>query len=195
MIVDFSWFSSAKDLSPKREVMTWEVFCALFDTPRRSACTQKTCLGSGCPHKTGTCWSPSVYERGKSRRRNYLEAVSLLVFDVEQVPEESIVEICGRFNGHCYLVHTTHSNRPDSCSARIVIALSRPVRRDEWTLFWRSAKHCLALPVNIACADFRRVYFLPSCPYDAAYVIHVNEGAPLDVDRALAAPQQVEALT
>jgi hypothetical protein len=118
-------------------------------------------------------------------RRSSVEALTLLVFDVDRAGDDQIDEIRGRIGGLRYLSHSTHSDRPDSRCLRFVFPLSRPVSPEAWTLFWGSARLSLVPFADPACADKQRVYFLPSCPRDASYFIQVNEGALLDVDAML----------
>jgi hypothetical protein len=110
----------------------------------------------------------------------------MLVFDVDQVTDDQLDEIRGRIGEQQYLVHSTHSDRPDSRCLRFVFPLSRSVPLDVWGPFWRAAQQRLVPVADPACADAGRVYFLPSRPNDASYFIQVNEGVPLDVDAMLA---------
>jgi hypothetical protein len=112
--------------------------------------------------------------------------IALLVFDVDQRTDDQINEIRGRIGGLQYLMHSTHSDIPDSRSLRIVIAPSRPLSPEEWGPFFDTARRNLAPGADLASANPRRFYFLPSCPRDAIYFIQVNEGKPLDVDAMLA---------
>jgi hypothetical protein len=127
-----------------------------------------------------------VYAEGTDRRRPNVEGISLLVLDVDRVVAEQLEEICGRFGGYRHLIHTTHTDQSSSRSVRIITPLSRPVLREEWSLFWRAAKQLFEPRVDPACADVRRIYFLPTCPQDAEYGVQVNEGAVLDVEVVLA---------
>jgi hypothetical protein len=124
---------------------------------------------------------------GAKRRGQSAEAITLLVFDVEQVTDEQIDELRGWVGNLQYLIHSTHSDRPNRRCLRIVFPLSRPVLPDAWGPFWRAMQRRLVPIADPACADMERVYFLPSCPSDASYFIQVNGGSLLDVDAELAA--------
>jgi hypothetical protein len=87
------------------------------------------------------------------------------------------------------MMHSTHSDLPDSRCLRVVIALSRPVSTRVWGTFFHTALRSRSLvpDADQRCVDAPRLYFLPSCPRDSIYFTQVNGGLPLDVDAMLAA--------
>jgi hypothetical protein len=195
MILAISRFASLLDRIPLRETTSWLDFAALLSEPRRSPCTRETCGRGSCAHKWGACWSPALYA-GATRRRQSVEAIALIVFDVEQVTDDQLDAIRSLIGGYRYLVHSTHSDRPDSRCLRFVLPLSRPVLPDAWDSFWRLARLSLVPIADPSSADLVCLYFLPSCPSDASYFIQVNEGSVLDVDAVLAtAPHSPQGTT
>ncbi len=178
-------FLSVYDTFPSGEVITWADLVAIFFEARRTLCSQKSCAGD-CSHKRGPCWSPVVYAAGcTQRRRDAVVAVSLLVFDIGEATDDQIDEIRDRLSAHRYLMHATHADRPDKRSVRIIVTLSRPVLREEWSLLWEVARQTYAPIADPACSDVSRIYFLPSRPHDADYTVQVNNGDALDVDALL----------
>jgi hypothetical protein len=181
MTFTISRFSSPLDRVPLRETTSWLDFVGSLSAPRSSPCSRATCVGKGCFHKRGECWSPVV-----RFNLSYPAVLGLLVFDLDQVTDDQLDEVRGRIGDLRYLIHSTHSDGPDKRCLRIVFPLSRPVALDEWRPLWRAAYLSLVPIADTACADAQRVYFFPSCPCDASYFMQVNEGRELDVDAVLA---------
>jgi hypothetical protein len=182
-VIPVSKFSSAWDGVSSREYLVWSEFAAMLSEPVRSACTLASCEQGSCAHKRGAGWSPAVFSGGGSRR-DQVESISLLVFDVDLASDDQIDEIRERISGYRYLIHGTHSDRPHVRFVRIVVSLSRPVIPDEWPGFWAAARQTLA-PIADSTSDVSRIYFMPSCAGDAGYFVQVNEGVALDVDAML----------
>jgi len=176
-----SRLTSIRDMRPTHEVLTWPELITLLSKPRRSPCTTATCSGTPCPHKQGPCWSPASFTS-----RSSVEAIYLLVFDVDHTTNDQVTAVHQLLKHYQYLVHSTHSDHSSRRSLRFVLPLSRPLTWEAWTSFHHTARLLLAPSADPACADARRFYFLPSCPHDATYFFQVNEGAPLDVDALLA---------
>jgi hypothetical protein len=181
MTFSISCFSSPLDRAPTLETISWLAFAGALSTPRSSPCSRATCVGKGCFHRRGACWSPATYAGVRE-----IESMGLLVFDVDQATDDQLDEVRGRIGDLRYLIHSTHSDGPDKRCLRIVFPLSRPVALDEWRPLWRAAYLSLVPIADTACADAQRVYFFPSCPCDASYFMQVNEGRELDVDAVLA---------
>jgi hypothetical protein len=185
-MLSISRLTSVFHSRPSRETMNWLDFAGLLSEPQRSPCTRKTCPRQSCPHKRGPCWSPATFPEYRQRVNENVEAISLLVFDVDQLTDDQFDEIRSRLGAKQYLVHSTHSDQPDRRCLRFVFPLSRSVLPDAWSLFWRATQRSLVPKADPASADAGRIYFLPSCPHDASYFIQVNAGSPLDVDAVLA---------
>jgi hypothetical protein len=162
-----------------------------------------------CSHKNGKSWSPATYPAGSPRQKKNVETVSLLVVDIDHATEDELAEARKQLAGYQYLIHASHSDRPANLNAtcscgsepgalhgktcpsrvdrcvRIIIVLSRPVKRDEWPRFWHAAMTKLKQPKDPSCCDANRLYYLPSRPNDADYFVQTNDGEALDVDEVL----------
>lgn len=183
MVIAISRFASFADRVPLRQPISWRDFLTELSTPRPSPCSHATCTQTSCLYKRGACWSAALYS-GAERRRQGVESLTMLVFDLDRVTEDQFDASRGLISGLQYLVHSTHSDRPDSRCLRFVFPLSRPVLPEEWLIFWEKTRH-LVPGADPACADMTRVYLFPSCPSDVSYFIQANEGALLDVDAVL----------
>ena len=208
--IAISAFKSKHDAIPKRWTGAWSQFLSLFTKVRRTPCTQATCAHSDCPHKNGKAWSPATYPAGSPRQKKNVQAVNLLVADLDHQPDEMLTEVRGRIGKYQYIIHASHSDRPanpnapctcgseagalhgTSCPARVdrclrlIFVLSRPVTRDEWPRFWRAAMRMLGLPADPSTCDANRLYYAPSRPSDADYFVQTNDGVALDVEEVLA---------
>lgn len=184
MTFAISRFASFFDRVPLRQTTSWRDLVTELSTPQSSPCSHATCAQTSCLYKRGACWSPALYS-GVERRRQSVEALTLLVFDLDRVTEDQFDTTRGLISGLQYLVHATHSDRPDSRCLRFVFPLTRTVFPEEWLTFWEGAQLKLMPGADPACADMTRVYFFPSCPRDVSYFIQANEGALLDVDAVL----------
>src|SRR5271155_612321 len=102
--IAISRLNGKHDNQPKRATMPWSQFCASFTkAPRRTVCTLENCQSAGwrkaaatatengstpeCPHKNGKSWSPATYPAGSPRQKKNVEAVSLLVVDIDHASE------------------------------------------------------------------------------------------------------------
>lgn len=205
-----STLKSKHDAIPKRTVVAWSQYVALFSRVRRTPCTLENCKHSECPHKNGKSWTPATYPAGSPRQKKNVDEISLLVVDIDHVSEEQLVEVRKRLAKYQYLIHASHSDRPanpnapcncgsepgalhgTSCPSRVdrcvrvAIPLKRPAKRDEWPRAWPAAMALLGMPADPACCDANRLYFLPSRPSDADYFCTTNDGEAFDIDEVLA---------
>jgi len=184
MMISLSRFLSPLDRAPWRWTTTWSDFAVDLSEPRISPCSRASCTRSSCPHKRGPCWAPVLY-LGEERRPQRVEAITMFVFDLDQVTDDQFDELRLRLGDLRYLAHSTHSDQPNSRCLRIIFPLSRPVALDEWVPLWRQAHSSLVPIADSICRDAARIYFFPSCPRDAGFFIQVNEGRLLDVDALL----------
>lgn len=190
MTFSISKFATVLDVPTLQEV-AWEDFVGLFLDPVATPCTLLSCAGPSCTHKRGPCWSPATFTSNGSPRGG-VSAISLLVFDVERVTDTQLYDIRKHLGDYRYLIHATHSDRPQSHCVHIIMPLSRSVSREAWGAFWKAAQQLLVPVADPACADAGRIYFLPRIPRDAGYFTQVNEGKLLDVDVVLATALRAE---
>jgi len=192
--IDFliSTLTTPTDLHPRCWTLSWQDLTMLLSEPTQTSCTRQTCRRESCPHKQGPCWSPAAF--GDTRRE--VKALGLLVFDIDRRTDNQIDSLRNRLKGLQYLMHSTHSDLPDSRCLRIVIPLSEPVPAALWKPFFHAAQQRLVPIADPAACDAQRVYFLPSCPQDATYFLQVHEGNPLDVKtllKTILSPQVADA--
>lgn len=208
------------DSVPRRSTVPWAKFADAFRKVRKTTCLVANCKrGSECVYKNGTAWSPAVYPPGTPRQKQFVEEVSLFVIDLDHLTEEQLAAAIVPLTPYQRIVHASHSDRPPGCTIctcgsepgalhgqncpsrvdrciRAIIALSRPVTRDEWPRFWSTAMAQLKQPADPTCCDANRLYYLPSRPKDATtYHFEVHDGIALDVEAILAiAPPDVPSI-
>lgn len=200
-MIGFSVFRGKKDSAPASGEASWETIVNQFRKPRAATCLPGTCAREKCVQKNGLSWSPATWPEGSKRKKKEVDAVHLLVIDLDHLTDEQLVDAIGKFAPYRHIVHASHSDRPGDRCLRVIVALTRPVLGSEWPRFWRAAITTLAVPADPAPKDAGRLYFMPSRPtgmtdYDATgagYHFAEHDGAPLDVDAILAsAPPEPE---
>src|SRR5262245_23262028 len=99
---DISLVVNERDNQPKRKTVSWDQLLAMFETPKRSACTVETC-GKGehnrakpgakpeCKNKYGPGWIPATFANGR-RKKEDVESVQLLVVDADKLPDQAALE-------------------------------------------------------------------------------------------------------
>lgn len=170
--------------SPTQEIIAWDDFAKMLVAVERTPCTRDTCVGHRCAHKVGACWSPATFLDGR-RSRDYVEDVHALVFQFNDATLAQIGETRARLHAFTHLIHATHADRDGKRCARVVVALSKPVAAEMWPAFWRAAQQLFAPDADPTCFDAGRLYFMPTRPKDADYLVEVNAGIPYDVERIL----------
>jgi KaiC/GvpD/RAD55 family RecA-like ATPase len=182
-------YADHKANRPKIGGATWLEIADELTTHRRTECTLATCAKKECPHKYGQAWSPVAIEGSRSNAN--VRAVTMLVYDLDHVPAEDTSWMKRlRAERVAHVVHSSHSHRDDDVCLRLVILPSRDVAPAEYPRLWLAVIDRYGLPADRACKDLSRIYFLPSCPTDAAPIAASYEGEPLDVDAVLAAAPQ-----
>lgn len=207
------------DSAPRRSKVAWGKFVEAFQKPRKTQCLVANCKHHLCVHKNGRAWSPAVYPPSTPRQKQFVEEISVLVVDIDHATDEQLSAALGPIAAYQRIIHASHSDRPagstictcgsepgalhgQSCPSRVdrcvrvIIALSRPVLRDEWPRFWPTAMAFLKQPADPSTCDANRLYYLPSRPSDAtAYYFEAHDGGALDVEMVLAmAPPEAPSL-
>lgn len=177
---------------PARTNVTWAQLVNLLSDPCRTPCSLENCAGSACHHKDGGCWSPATFRpSSKYRSAKDVEAISCLVLDIDHVPSPAVDAMIDHLARYQHLLHSTHADRSDDRSLRVVVQLSRSVMPGEWSRFWPAAVNSLCAPADPVCGDVARLYYYPSCPRDADYFVAHGDGEALDVDALLEVPARV----
>lgn len=200
---------------PHREQLTWTDLIEKLRCVRWTACHIKDCSRSRCLHKPGQGWSPSIYPQGSHRYLASAEALSLFVADLDGLSEQRFTKIVTSLQDYQCIIHSSHSDwMPDDdrlirdadaypasfhypstterC-ARVVIALSRPVLRDEWPMFWGAALAQLQIPADSSSRFASQFFYLPSRPKNATYYFKACHGKPLDVNALLEQSSRMQA--
>lgn len=213
-MIDYVLISALKDKhdsAPRRSKVAWAKFAEAFRKVRKTTCLVANCKrGSECVYKNGTAWSPAVYPPSTPRQKIFVEEVSLLVVDLDHLTDEQLSAAIAPLAAYQRILHASHSDRPAGCTictcgsepgalhgqncpsrvdrcVRAIIALSRPVTRDEWPRFWPTAMAHLKQPADPTCCDANRLYYLPSRPKDSdTYYFEAHGGSALDVEAILA---------
>ncbi len=190
--------------------LTLSLFASRTETiPSHLTLPDLRSLAEQSPHerhatKAVELWSPAQYLDGKTRAKENVYAVHLLVFDVDEVHEkvngktigtpltpDDLVVLVAHIDsfGFDRWVHSTWSYTPEKPKCRIVISLTRPVLVAEWQRFFAQATHEFCPIVDPSTKDASRIFYPPSCPMDTPEGEWINDyqpGVPLDVDALLA---------
>ena len=75
------------DSAPRRADVSWATFVEAFRKIRRAGCLVANCKHHLCPHKNGSAWTPAIYPPGTPRQKIFVEAVSLLVVDLDHLTD------------------------------------------------------------------------------------------------------------
>jgi len=121
---------------------------------------------------------------GTTQKRKVLYR-QLLVLDIDDADDGTLVMLRDWLKGKTYILHSTHSSTPEKPRYRVVTPLTRVVQADEYGALMRILHDELKLPLDVATFDFNRIMFLPSVPKDAKYVFETKTGESLDVDEVL----------
>lgn len=187
-------YTSQHDVTPVHHDVSWdELRDGFLHRVQETACdpcvTPKQCHG-----KKGPAWSPVRIE-GKRANKNVRE-VTVLVLDLDHVKNPAALrKVYAAIEPYRYLLHSTHSHRPPNDMAlRAAVALSRPVKAEEWQRFHANALRLLDLPADPAAKDPSRLFYLPSssATHLKRVVLHEGVGEPLDVDQVLGAAAPAE---
>jgi hypothetical protein len=137
--------------------------------------------------------SPAEYPEGATRSKGSVRRVHFAMLDYDHVTvaqRDAVLDAAAPWRCMLYTTwsHAERNKSEGSWSFRLVVALSRPVERGEWERFWPRLDAALGGLSDPKCRDESRIYFLPSAPSPEGCVLMSQEGAPFDVDAALASP-------
>lgn len=176
-------YNNEQDNDPARLELEWsDLVTGLMDV-RATPCNP--CTGKTCTHKFGPAWSPVDIPDGKSRLNVNVSAVTVSVFDLDHIPRHVLPDVLTRLAAYEYVIHSTHSHRPDDICLRLVMPLSRPVLAKEYAVYLRTVIAELGIPADPQCKDLSRLFFFPSIPEGHTPVTGHNIGHVIDVDALL----------
>ncbi|MEN6644704.1 MAG: hypothetical protein ABFE08_19880, partial [Armatimonadia bacterium] len=136
--------------------------------------------------KDGPLWSPTKYAQGATRKAANVLAVSCLVADLDEGGAD-VSAIDRAFAPWFFAVHSTHSFTAKHPKFRLVVPLADDVSATDWPEVWKRWAWWMGLigqPIDKACKDPSRIYYLPSCPPGGERLAYANDtGELLPVDR------------
>ncbi len=181
--VEFVVYADHRSPEPTAHAEPWPEFVSLFTEAERTPCAP--CPGHACPRKFGMAWSPVVLKPGTTRANANVQSLTLGVLDLDGMTDAQVQHLETVLVGRRYVLHTTHSHTEANPRLRVILALSRPVRADEWAVVLANLVLTLGVPADPTCKDLSRLYFLPSVAEGGAFLSEVGEGEPVDVDALL----------
>lgn len=149
--------------------------------------------------------SPAEFAPGQRRLEAHLRALHAVVLDLDHVPLLDWHRVTWPLlDGLAHVVYSSWSHATElagqRASLRVILPLSRPCQPEEWDALWLAVATRVgggvALPVteprgpvDPRCRDAAHVYYCPAHPAGAESSVwfHLQDGAPIDVDRMLAA--------
>lgn len=186
--------------APSTTCQSLRVPVALFErvtdkTPQESVVEWTRLVGMLTHHdvrtgKDGRLWSPVAYGPTKARAARNVAEVSCLVLDFDDGARPEELTPAWEEEGLEFVIHTTHSHKPEEPKWRAVFPLARPVPAEAWaTTYPKLTAHLAGGRADRACKDVSRIYYLPSCKPGAEAFAEHNKGRPLDPD---AVPEPAE---
>lgn len=181
-------YASATDAISKAMDVSWDDLVESLSTCERHVCNPP---GRDCANKDSSAWSPIDIPDGARRNKVNVAAVTVAVFDLDHLTRDQVLATSDRLEalGLQYLVHSTHGHTttPEDYCLRLVIPLSRPVKKSEYRYFRQVAEKHLSLSADESTKDECRLYYRPTAPEGGAQFIFSNSpGQPLNVDALLA---------
>ena len=144
------------------------------------------------PKKALPVWSPATF-RGDHRKGENLEAVDLLVFDLdakdqkEPLTEARFFELIGSmFQGHTWLAHSTYSATAEAPSWRLILPLAEPLDGARFALAHKHLRKVLAkedIVQDENAKDSARAFFVPVRPPSGWFVSSASEGQLIDGEK------------
>ncbi len=157
--MEISQFKSDQDTGAKRLTLTWEELCS-------SLCKRAP---AAMPKDELPMWSPAVF-RGDARAVANVEAVSCLVFDVDESPVPTLRDLETALAGKVWFAHSSSGATADAPRWRLLLAVSRPMTAEEHGLAWRAVAERLPFRVGAASKDASRCWYAPRAGSDESYV-------------------------
>jgi hypothetical protein len=149
-------------------------------------------------------WSFATFE-GDHRKKEHVEAVFALAFDLEPKSKDLIVDDDGlgdphkavdAFAGFAGIVHSTRSSRPRAARSRVILPADRSMTGEEYAALWplvATLATRAGLRVDPAAKDPSRFWYAPSLPKEGEPVVVRLAGTPHRVDTWLAEAKRREA--
>ena len=144
------------------------------------------------PKRKLPCWSPALYQPGKTRKNGNVSSLSALVYDFDSGnTSPNLMASDLRKAGHAFVIYTTWSHTKANPRFRLVFFLNRPILPHEFVRVWDNGLSLISYVdgVDRQCRDIARHYAMPVRRLGAEeYVSEINVfGNPLDVDKLASA--------
>lgn len=152
---------------------SWDDFVSMLSEP----------LPATTPKGELPLWSPAEYRDRYVQDSNVL-SVHALVFDVDEDPVPSAAELQEQVPWQA-VAHTSSRATQDALRWRLVIAVSRPVKSDEYRRLWQFVADRLNFPVGASSKNPSRAWYFPRRGEDGTYEVVQWGKQPLDVEDCL----------
>jgi putative DNA primase/helicase len=160
-------FRNYYDNAPERKCVTWKNWRTELLGHRR----RKT--------KDGPMWSPVQYPEGVTRANVNVVALYLLVLDFDDGATPEALK--GEWERWEYVVHSSHSSRPEAVRWRAIFPFAAPVANPDWPrVFTKLAEALGQGHIDTSCKDQSRMYYLPAFPPGEKPFSFGHEGEFLD---------------
>lgn len=128
-------------------------------------------------------WSPCVF-KPLSRKHDDAIEVSALVFDFDKATVEQLARTRNVLQraGIEHLWHTSFSHTPEKPKWRLIVALDRAVKPDEWKRFWAQANRAFGVSefADQSGETIGRFYYVPCGPNGAEITYYSGTKVPVD---------------
>lgn len=176
-----STFSGLKDNIPQNHSVTWEQLLKKLCGAHKV----EKALPDG-KQASGALWSPTQYDDSQKRGSDHVEAITVLVADLDHISKVQVDQIQEdlRQRGLAFGVHSTFRHTSITPRFRMVIPLTTAIPSDQWNAAWETANRILFLGLlDRATKDLGRMYFWPATPANRKEeaISLCNSGQPLDL--------------
>lgn len=175
-VVHVSFFKSLSDVSVENSgYMPWEELAAMLTTKRYYAAERKQV----------PLFNLARFISGSTCNSDNATDLSGLVLDIDGTMPLELVK--AKLQDFEYAMYSTFRYTPELLKIRVVLPLSRPVSKAEWSPLWDAVNAMMDNGLDANTGDVPHRYWLPSCPperKDIAFAYH-NRGKILDPDELL----------
>ena len=123
----------------------------------------------------GDLYSPVTYKERTSRGNINVTHIHAFVADLDGQAFDS-----ARLDHLEYCAYTTWSHRDEDPHWHVVIPFSEPVPVEWWHVVWQETVARLHLPVDQACKDAARIFYLPQHAAGMPFEVRYHGGRLLD---------------
>ena len=133
---------------------------------------------------------PYLLKNQKIRASKNVEAITLLVFDLDAAFGHSFEQLVELFSGNLGIVHSTWSHEEQEPRYRLFLLLNNPIPAENYSIVrenFLSEHPELSTMADPACKDLARAYYIFSHPQERAEIARcaVLTGTPVDPNQYL----------